>query len=259
MNETDVRGRFLWYDLMTKDPRAAQEFYGKVAGWGVQPFNETGVPYQMFTRGGTPVGGSMELPEEAAKMGAPSHWMAYIGTPDVDKTVAQATKLGAKTYVPPQDIPTVGRFAVMADPQGATIAFYTPLSEQPPSHAPEMGDVSWHELATTDLDGALRFYLQVAGWEQTGSQDMGPMGPYQMFGRQGYTLGGMFTKPAETAGPAFWTLYIRVPDITKAADVVKENGGLVLRGPHEVPRGDWIVLCRDPQGAIFALHQRKVG
>ncbi len=257
MSLTDVRGRFLWYDLMTKDPQGAQEFYTKVAGWGLQPYTDLGTPYTMFTRGDTPIGGSMQLPDEAAKMGAPSHWMAYIGTPNVDKTVAQAVTLGARTYVAPQDIPTVGRFAVMADPQGATIAFYTPSNEQPPSRAPEVGDVSWHELATTDLDGALRFYLQLAGWEQTGSHDMGAMGPYQMFGHQGFTLGGMFKKAPDMPGPAAWTLYIRVPEITKAVDLVKENGGQVLRGPHEVPGGDWILTCQDPQGAVFALHQRK--
>jgi uncharacterized protein len=259
MSATDVRGRFLWYDLMTTDPQAAQAFYTKVAGWGLQPYNDTGTPYTMFTREGTPVGGSMQLPDEAVKMGAPSHWLAYIGTPDVDQTVAAASKLGARIYVAPQDIPTVGRFAVVADPQGATVAFFTPLNEQPPSGPPKVGDVSWNELMTTDLDGALKFYLQLARWEQTGSHDMGELGAYQMFGREGYTLGGIFTRPAGLDVPAHWTFYIRVPDVTRAVDLVKENGGQVLRGPHEVPGGDWVLQCRDPQGAVFALHQRKAG
>ena len=38
MQQSDVRGRFLWYDLMTTDPKGAQAFYGKVAGWGLQPW-----------------------------------------------------------------------------------------------------------------------------------------------------------------------------------------------------------------------------
>jgi predicted enzyme related to lactoylglutathione lyase len=257
MTVTDVRGRFLWYDLMTTDPQGAQAFYAKVAGWGLQAFNDLGMPYTMFTRGGVPIGGSMQLPDEAVKMGAPSHWLAYIGTPDVDRTVAQAQTLGATVYVAPQDIPTVGRFAVLADPQGATIAFYSPANEQPPSHPPEVGDVSWHELTTTDLDAALRFYQQLAAWEQTGSHDMGPMGTYHMFGREGHTLGGMFKKPEDMPAPSHWTVYIRVPDIQTGAGAVKGNGGQVLMGPHQVPGGDWIVICTDPQGAVFALHQRK--
>jgi predicted enzyme related to lactoylglutathione lyase len=259
MSLTDVRGRFLWYDLMTTDPQAAQAFYAKVAGWGLQPYTDLGMPYTMFTRAGTPIGGSMRLPDEAVKVGAPSHWLAYIGTPDVDRTVAQASKLGARTYVAPQDIPTVGRFAVMADPQGATIAFYTPANSQPASHAPAVGDVSWHELRTSDLDGALRFYQQIAAWEQTGSEDLGPRGRYQMFGREGHTLGGMIRKPDDLPAPSHWMLYIRVPDILVAVDAVKESGGQVMSGPREVPGGDWILQGVDPQGAMFALHQRKAG
>jgi uncharacterized protein len=257
MSESDVRGRFLWYDLMTTDPAGAETFYTKVAGWGVQSYNDLPSPYTMFTRGGVPIGGRMQLPADAVKMGAPSHWLAYIGTPDVDKTAADALALGARTYVAPQDIPTVGRFAVVADPQGATIAFFSPLNAQPPSHPPEIGDMSWHELVTTDPNAGFAFYSALAGWENTGDHDMGPMGLYRMFGRQGHTLGGMFRKPAEMPAPSHWMIYIRVPHIQAGAEAVKANGGRVLHGPVEVPGGDWIVQCMDPQGAAFALHQRK--
>jgi hypothetical protein len=256
MSETDIRGRFLWYELMTKDPKGAQTFYASVVGWGLQPYNDLGMPYVTFTRGGTPIAGCMQLPDDAVKMGAPPHWLAYIGTPDVDMTTSQAIGLGARTYVAPQDIPKVGRFSVLADPQGATIAFYTPSNEQPPSHAPEVGDFSWHELATTDPGSAFEFYRTLAGWEKTGEHDMGPMGIYQMYGRTGQTFGGMFRKPAEMPAPPHWLMYIRVPDVRVGADAVKANGGQVLHGPVEVPGGDWIVQCMDPQGAVFSLHQR---
>ena len=257
MQEQDVRGRFLWYDLMTTDPQGAQAFYGKVAGWGLEPFPDPGMPYTMFTRGGVPIGGSMPLPDAAVKMGAPPHWIAYIGTPDVDKTTVEAVAMGAKPHVAPQDIPTVGRFAVLADAQGATIAFFTPLNEQPAAHKPEVGDISWHELITTDPGAAFHFYSALTGWEKTGEQDMGPMGVYQMFGRQGATLGGIYRRPPEMPAPPHWLVYVRVPDIDKGAADVKANGGRVLHGPEEVPGGDWIVQCADPQGAVFALHQRK--
>jgi predicted enzyme related to lactoylglutathione lyase len=259
MNEMDVRGRFLWYDLMTTDPEGAKAFYGKVVGWGLQPYPDSTMPYTMFTRAGMPIGGTMQLPDEAVKMGAPSHWLAYIGTPNVDETVTQAVASGARTYVSPRDIPNVGRFAVIADPQGATIAFFTPSNEQPASHIPEVGDMSWHELVTTDPAGAFDFYRSATGWEKTGEHDMGPMGTYLMFGRRGVTLGGIFRTPAEMPAPPHWLMYVRVPDINKGAGDVKANGGQVLHGPVEVPGGDWILQCMDPQGAVFALHQRKAG
>jgi len=259
MEEQDVRGRFLWYDLMTTDPPGAQAFYGKVAGWGLQPFPDPNMPYTMFTRDGVPIGGSMQLPDAAVKAGAPSHWIAYIGTPDVDKTVTDAAAMGARPHVAPQDIPGVGRFAVLADAQGATSAFFTPSTEQPPSRRPEIGDISWHELATTDAKAALQFYGALFGWEQTGAHDMGEMGVYHMFGWGGRAVGGMFTAPPNFPAPPHWLVYFRVADINRGAEAVKARGGKVLMGPHEVPGGDWIVQCMDPQGAAFALHAIKAG
>ncbi len=258
MPESDVRGRFLWYDLMTTDPKGARAFYGNVAGWGLEPFPAAGSPYTMFTRDGVPIGGSMQLPDEAVTMGAPSHWRAYIGTPDVDKTAAQALEMGARTHVGPRDIPQVGRFAVLADAQGATIAFFTPSNEQPPSHKPEVGDISWHTLVANDPDAAFSFYSALVGWDKTG-EETGPAGPYLMFGRQGFTLGGMSRGLADKPAPAHWLLYIRVADINAAAAAATAHGGRVLNGPVEVPGGDWVVQCMDPQGAVFALHQRKAG
>ena len=120
-----------------------------------------------------------------------------------------------------------------------------------------MGEVSWHELVTTDPVAALSFYHALVGWEQTGEHDMGHMGTYHMFGRNGITLGGIYKKPADMPAPPHWVFYIRVPDINASTAKAKANGAQVLHGPAEVPGGDWIVLCMDPQGAVFAMHQRK--
>jgi predicted enzyme related to lactoylglutathione lyase len=212
----------------------------------------------MWMRGAMPIGGLMELPENARRQGAPPHWMAYIGAPDVDRTFEEALGLGARAHLEPADIPNVGRFAVLSDPQGATFALYAPGT--PPSEVagpPQVGDFSWHELATTDHAAAIGFYQALFRWEKTGEGDMGPMGLYQMFGRKGSTLGGMFNKPAEMPFPPHWLLYACVDDIRRAADAITAAGGKVVNGPMEVPGEDWIVQGFDPQGAYFALHQRK--
>ncbi len=121
MSDTNS-GRFVWYELMTTDPSAAVAFYGHVVGWKTQPFGEGGDPYLMWVAGQGPLGGVMRLPEAASKMGAPSHWMAHVEVADVDATVVEARRLDAKVFVEPTDIPTIGRFAVLADPFGATIS-----------------------------------------------------------------------------------------------------------------------------------------
>jgi predicted enzyme related to lactoylglutathione lyase len=83
------------------------------------------------------------------------------------------------------------------------------------------------------------------------------MGKYHMFKRS-FPLGGMMNKPQEMAQvPPNWGLYFRVDDINAATDRVKANGGQILNGPMEVPGGDMIVNCMDPQGAAFSLHARK--
>ncbi len=256
---TAVQRVFSWYELMTTDPKGAQNFYTALNGWGLQDFNAgSNEPYVMWTRDGAPFGGVMRLPDEARKMGAPPHWLAYVEVPQVDATVSQVTAAGGKVYVQPTDIPGGGRFAVLADPQGAVFGV---VSSSQPSEAapapPQVGGVSWHELVTTNYQAAFTFYNTLFGWSKGDAADMGPMGIYQMFGSRGRTLGGMFNKPPDMAAPPHWLLYVRVPDINKAADRVKQLGGKILHGPAEVPGGDWIVQCMDPQGAAFALHQVK--
>lgn len=83
MSDPSIRGRFSWHELLTTDPDAAIAFYSKVVGWTTAPFDGSGKPYTMWMAGEAPIGGVMELPDEARSMGAPPHWMGYVGTPDL--------------------------------------------------------------------------------------------------------------------------------------------------------------------------------
>jgi uncharacterized protein len=248
------RGRFVWYDLMTTDPAKAIEFYTSVVGWGTVQW-EGGSPYTMWTNSSVPIGGVMQLPPEA---GAPPHWLAYISSPDIDATCEQAEGLGGRMLVAPNDVPTVGRFAVMSDPQGAVFAIYTPASQVPGHEGPpQVGEFSWHELATTEQPAAFRFYEMLFGWNKTSAMDMGPLGVYQMYGRNGLELGGMFNRGPEMPGPPAWSHYVLVDDIDRAAEATTAGGGQIVNGPMEVPGGDRIFQGIDPQGAMFAIHGKK--
>jgi predicted enzyme related to lactoylglutathione lyase len=249
-------GRFVWYDLMTGDPNAAQDFYTKLIGWGTQEFEEGEQPYTMWTNQGTPLGGVMEIPDEARAAGAPPHWMAYVSVDDVAQTVARAKEAGASVLHDATDIPGAGSFAVLADPQGAAFAVYSSASEESQEQAegPQTGRFSWNELATSDYKGALAFYSELFGWSPQEAMDMGEGGIYQIYGGGGPPLGGMFNKPAEMPGPPMWLYYISVDDVNASVEKVKELGGEVVNGPMEVPGGDLIAQCLDPQGALFALH-----
>jgi predicted enzyme related to lactoylglutathione lyase len=253
---TSVRGRFLWYELMTTDTAAAKAFYTKAIGWESQPFPGP-IQYNLWMNGEMPVGGMMALPDEAKAGGAPSHWIPYVGTPDVDGTVDRAKTLGAKVYVPPTDIPDVGRFAVLGDPQGAIFAVYRPGSEPAPEIDPPVGHTSWHELATTDQKAGFAFYQNLFGWENQQEMDMGPIGTYLMFGRNGRMYGGVYNKPADMPAPSHWMLYFRVNDVNEATPRLQSLGATLLNGPMEVPGGDLIATFLDPQGAGFSIHSKK--
>ena len=254
MSDPKPRGRFVWFDLHTTEPTQAPGFYTRVTGWDTMPWQGTN-GYTMWTSGGAPLGGVGKL-DQSVSQGP--HWLGYISTPSVDETVKQGVDLGARTLKPPTDIPSVGRFAILADPHGAAFAVFTALDETP-GHEGEaqLREFSWHELATHDYPAAFRFYERLFGWEKMQAMDMGEAGVYQMFGRNGVMLGGMFNSSPQMPAPPGWLHYVLVDDVNRAVDAVTTSGGQVLNGPMEVPGGDWIAQCMDPQGAMFAVHAKK--
>jgi predicted enzyme related to lactoylglutathione lyase len=254
MPDATILGRFVWHELMTTDTNAAAAFFPKVMGWKTQPWSED-QSYTMFLVGRRPVAGLMKLPADGPQL---PNWLTYVGTPDVDDTARQATVLGATVLKPAADIPTIGRFAILQDPQGAVFAAFTPLQDTSSDDPAGIGEFSWHELATSDSAAAFTFYQRLFGWEETGSMDMGPeMGLYRMFGRKGRPLGGIFKKPTPASGPPSWLAYVRVPDAKKTAAIITKSSGQIANGPMEVPGGDWIAAAIDPQGALFAVHSLK--
>jgi predicted enzyme related to lactoylglutathione lyase len=254
MAQANTRGRFLWHELMTSDPKAALAFYTRIVGWKAQEWDKD-PNYTMLLAGSGPVGGVMVLPEKDKAAGVPPNWASYIETRDLDDTLATAQRLGARVLKPASPIPEVGRFAVVQDPQGAVFVPFEPSIEMDVNDPPRPGEFSWHELITTDHEAALRFYQELFGWEKRQAMNVGaPVGVYQIFGWDGKDMGGIYTKPKDMPAPPNWLPYAMVADTRKAATEVTSAGGQVLIGPMEVPGGDLIIVGQDPQGAAFALH-----
>lgn len=247
-------GRFVWYDLMTTDIPGAKAFYSDLAGWTLTAWS--GGDYEMWTAGTTQVGGLMALPEDARKAGAPPHWLGYVAVDSADATVKKAQQLGGKVLHPPTDIPSVGRFAILNDPQGAMFALIQSLQDMPPPDREGPGRFSWAELNTTDYKGAWKFYSELFGWKPTQSMNMGPeLGEYFMFGMDTQqSMGGMSNAATMMKAPAHWLHYINVKSTDEAAKRLVQKGGKVLNGPMDVPGGDRIAQCMDPQGGMFAIY-----
>lgn len=257
MSDATGRGRFVWYDLITASAAQAVDFYTKLIGWETQKWGDGAVPYTMWTNNSAPLGGVGELSEEDRSVGVSPHWRAYVAVEDVDATLAHAEELGGSVVQPATAISGAGSYGVLADPQGTTIGVYA-SAEQPstaPWH-PETGAFSWHELVAGEYRAAFTFYRALFGWEQLEAMDMGEAGVYQLYGQDQQAYGGMFTRTADMPGPPQWLYYIMVKDVETSVALVTELGGQVVVGPLEVPGGDQIAQCIDPQGAMFALHAK---
>jgi predicted enzyme related to lactoylglutathione lyase len=248
-------GRFVWYEHPTKDPKAAIAFYGDVIGWQTQPFGQGG-EYTMWAGSQGPLGGVTDLPEQAAKMGAPPHWMGHVQVEKVDITAALAKELGGSVHHGPEDIPTVGRFAVIADPQGAFLSIFQPTGDMMTPHdVSKTGEFCRSKLVTCDSAVAFAFYAKLFGWKVMEDMNMGDMGSYRIFGKGDIRLGGMMAAPKGSKMPPMWGYYTQVSKIEVAIERATKRGAKVMNGPMEVPGGARIAQLLDPQGAVFALHQ----
>jgi len=245
------KGHFVWYEHLTRDTQAAIAFYGEVVGWKTQLF---GGDYSMWVGSQGPLGGVMKLPDDLAKKGVPPHWMAHVQVDDVDATAKLATKLGGKVCKDPTDIPTVGRFSVLADPQGVPISVFKPNAPMSLHDPASDGEFCWNELLTSDSAAAFRFHSELFGWKVLQDMDMGPMGTYRIYGVGEQRLGGMMAIPKGAPMPPMWIYYVSTSDLEAAIGRATRKGGKVMNGPMDVPGGR-IAQLTDAQGAAFALHQ----
>jgi len=120
-----VPGEFCWNELLTSDVSAAGKFYTQLFGWSTTPFQGP-VPYTIFRVGEKGVGGMMPLQQP----GSIPTWLNYVLVADCDASVARAKELGASVCMPPKDIPTIGRIAVLKDPLGADFGIHQPEGER---------------------------------------------------------------------------------------------------------------------------------
>jgi uncharacterized protein len=128
MQTIKEHGVFSWNELMTTDMPAAKEFYRAALGWELHDLNNPGMTYAIAKKGEREVAGIMGIPNDSRDM--PARWGSYVTVDDVDARVARVLSLGGKLCVAPQDIPNVGRFAVIADLQGAMLAMITYFNKE---------------------------------------------------------------------------------------------------------------------------------
>ncbi|HEU4632196.1 MAG TPA: VOC family protein [Gemmatimonadaceae bacterium] len=251
-------GRFVWHDLMTTDPERAAGFYAALVGWtiSVVPMGELG-DYTMVHAGETAVGGIVPLDPAH---GVASHWVPYVTVAEVNAACEHAAELGGAICVPPTDIPGIGRFAVLEDPEGAIFSPFAPLAAEPlpaGDAALPPGAFCWDELMSPDPTRAARFYGALLGWQYRVT-DMGALGHYWLARRGEREASGMLQLPEEATAAGtrpHWLPYLLVDHVDASADRAAAAGGTVVIPPTDIPGLGRFAVLRDPTQALIAVYR----
>jgi len=243
-------GTFCWSELATSDQEAAKAFYGALFGWQAQdnPVGE-GAYYSMQLLDGKVVAAIAAQPQQQRDAGVPPLWNSYVSVADADAVAERAKTLGADVHAPPFDVFTVGRMAVLADPQGAYFMLWQPREHVGAQLVNAPGALVWNELQSPDIDASASFYGDLFGWgfeEMAGSPER-----YLTIKNAGAYNGGVrgLTPPS----PPSWLTYFGVQDIDQGLAKLTELGGSALAGPIDIQMAK-IAVVADPQGAVFALY-----
>ena len=204
-----ILGKFVWHDHMSGDVEKAKSFYTELLGWEVDAVDVGDQKYPMIKNDGQMHGGF-----GASQGGSPSHWLGHVAVEDADQTAEKVKAGGGTIYYGPDDIPEVGRFVIFADPQGAVISAFA--SSTPPEGPPAEGTFAWDELATSDVDGAKKFYGDIFGWKSR-DMDMGGGMVYSIFERPGGgDAGGCMALTEDMKSnnvPPNWLVYLGTEDV----------------------------------------------
>lgn len=249
-------GDFSWVELGTTDAAAAKKFYGGLFGWEFddQPAGPDMI-YSMAKVGGETVGAVYQMGKEM--QGIPTHWLSYVTVDDADAIVKKATANGGKVMKEPFDVMTFGRMAVLTDPSGASLAVWQPKQHIGATVKQDPGSLCWNELYTTNVDAAGKFYANTFGWT-TKAIDMGKMGSYTLFGRDGKdnNVGGMMNMPPDMKGvPSNWLAYFAATDVDASTKKAESLGGKTIMPPMDIPNIGRFSIVQDPHGGTFALYK----
>lgn len=244
-------GQFSWVDLTTRDAGAALRFYEPLFGWShIEERDERGRPYVQFTLHGLRAAGMGEMDDAIRRSGIPSVWSSYVTVKDANATAARAVELGGKLVMPPLDITSAGRMAILADPAGARFSLWQPREHAGAELVNEPNSFCWNELLSRDVDASAAFYVSLFGWTIVRTEIPNEYWEIRLGDRLN---GGILPwQPRMGAMPAHWGVYFSVRDCDETVKRIEELGGQLLYGPNDIGPGRFAVVA-DPLGAIFQV------
>jgi len=254
-----LHGKLVWFELVTSDPAKSKAFHADLLGWTVEPQEMAGMKYELAKAGGKEVATLRAGDDKKVK----SHWVPFVSVPDVDAAVAAVEKNKGKVVKAAVDVPDVGRFAIVSDPNGAEFAvFKSTKSDDPDTDQAKPGEFVWAENLTRSKKAqaaALAFYPAAVGYTAS-SMDVvegKAKSKYDMLSIAGpdgtpkHRAGVVAAKPASLGG--HWLPWVAVDDVDATVAKVKGLKGKVISKPHDIPGVGRAATISDPTGAPLGL------
>jgi len=250
-------GSFCWIELATTDQNAAKKFYGSLFGWTANdnPMGP-GEVYTIFQLQGRAAAAGYTLRADQRARGVPPHWVPYIAVESADASADRAAKAGGTILMPPFDVMTFGRMAVLKDPTGAAFCIWQAKGESANSIGGVDGTLCWADLNTSDPARAGKFYSDVFGWKLHEDTDDDPPSGYTHIENQGDFIGGIPpVRGNNPRTPPHWLLYFQASNCDATAAKAKQLGAKFFLEPMTMENVGRFGILADPQGATFAIFQ----
>jgi len=251
--ELHLTGKFVWFDLFTRDLPGARHFYEALLGWSFQKASGAEERVMTIACNDVPIGNAVAV-DRVKIEDKPSRWLSYMSVMDVDQAILRVEQHQGSVYMPARNLPDRGRVAVVLDAQGAPFALVASTTGDPPDNGFDRNDFFAAELWARDRDAAIVFYRAVAGYNLE-LADLGDGNAYHLLVEDGTPRAGVVQIPWEEVKPN-WVPYIAVEDVDAVAEKVEPLGGRLLIEPDPNIRDGKVAIIADPSGAVFAVQQR---
>ena len=244
-------GKFVWSDLFTSDPKAAETFYKGLFGWTATRLERHGKAYFILSSGDRPMAGIVFLPERI-KEESKGRWIGFVSVADVPAAAKKLTASGGKTLFPAHDVPDRGVQAVVEDPQGALVGLIHSASGDPGEYRAEVGEWIWRELFARDPAAASKTYQTAVGYESyEDTREARPGG--SIFASGGFARASVASLPDRPGAHPAWLNFVRVASVDDAAAKAVSLGGRILVQPKTTLRDSKMAILADPLGAAFGV------
>jgi len=240
-------GKFIWFDLLTEDPQAVQQFYRELFGWRFAA-DKNAPDYIVIYAGDKAIGGIVPHDDKYPDL-QESMWLVSLSVEDVNRAVSAVKARYGEVLDGPMDIKGRGRLAVVRDAEGAELVLIRATGGDPPDAGVKSGEWLWVDLFTHDAQKAKEFYSALVGYNPR-TVEIEEKHSYTVLRRGNRAYAGMFTLRSKEVEP-IWLPYIKVDNLEETIGRAEKFGGsLILRLSN-------LAIIADPSGSAFGIQKAR--